>query len=94
METSTKVTVAGVSATVDPNGSVVIVSGVKCSGCKVPLRARGTGKRRGSDNRSYEADAICVGCGEAVGLMRAEVSTIFGVEEDENIFFNSRCRVY
>jgi len=94
METS-KVTVAGVPATVDPdNRSVVVVSGAKCPGCRAPLRAQGQGRRRGSDDRSYEADAICVSCGESVGLMRTEVSTIFGVEEDENIFFNSRCRVY
>jgi hypothetical protein len=47
-----------------------------------------------ADDRAYEADGFCVGCGEAVGLIRAEVSTIFGLHEDAAVLQHGRARVY
>jgi hypothetical protein len=52
----------------------------------------GKGKRIATRD-TYEADAFCVGCGEQVGVLRAKVETIFGLEEDEAVL-NGRWKVY
>ena len=88
------VTVAGLTATVDSSDHGQVVVGTACSHCREPLKARGKGRRIAASNRAYEADAICVACGGEVGLMVVEISTIFGLEEDERVLLASRCRVY
>lgn len=45
------------------------------------------------DRDTYRCQAWCLACGAGVGELRAKVSTIFGIEEDEAVL-NSRCRVY
>jgi len=70
------------------------VAACDCPLCGVtPLRVQGTGKRPSADDRAYEADGIAVCCSQPVGLIRAEVSTLFGVREDRAVLVG-RCRVY
>ena len=69
---------------------------VPCPHCGVrPLRARGRGihAREHAAYVAYVADADCVVCSKPVGVLRVEVSTIFGIDEDERVL-NGRCRVY
>ncbi len=47
--------------------------------------AQGTGRRPSVDDRAYEADAVSACCSKAVGTLRLEVSTLFGVREDEAV---------
>lgn len=88
------ITVAGHTATVDQDSGGQVIVGIACPHCAEPLRARGNGKRIASDDRAYEADAHCVACGSPVGLMRVEMSTLFGLQEDERVLLAGRCRVY
>ncbi len=34
---------------------------------------------------TYAARAICTNCGQHVGILRAKVSTLFGIDEDKRI---------
>lgn len=64
-----------------------------CPRCKhQPLRVLGNGKRPSDDDRAWEADGSCFDCAEPLGLIRAEVDTMFGVRED--IAVGLRARVY
>ena len=64
-----------------------------CPHCgATPFRVAGCGVRPSADDRAYEADAKCVSCFAAVGTLRAEAETIFGVREDEDVC--ARARVY
>lgn len=45
------------------------------------------------DDRAYEGRAYCVGCKRAVGRLRVEMGTLFGLEEDEAVM-RGRARVY
>ena len=57
-----------------------------------PFAIAGRGRRiEGHD--TYVAYGHCLACREYVGQIRARVSTIFGVEEDERVL-GGRCRVY
>ena len=49
------------------------------------FKVQGTGRRPSEDDRAYEADAVAACCGQRVGLLRLEVSTLFGVREDEAV---------
>lgn len=51
-----------------------------------PLRVQGTGRRIAADDRAYEADAVAMCCSQPCGIIRAEVSTLFGLREDEAVF--------
>lgn len=65
-----------------------------CSSCGAsPFKVAGTGMRPSLDDRAYEADGRCLLCGARVGTIRAEMSTIFGVRED-NAVLRGRPRVY
>lgn len=46
-------------------------------------RVAGQNKRISHDDIAYEADAIALCCGGAVGVLRAETNTLFGLREDE-----------
>lgn len=52
-----------------------------CGGATI----HGTGKRIESYD-TYASDAKCATCGTDVGIIRAKVPTLFGLEEDERIF--------
>ena len=52
----------------------------------------GNGPHR-KNHDTYESTAACVGCGVLRGRLEAQVSTIFGIEEDEAVLAG-RVRVY
>jgi hypothetical protein len=66
-----------------------------CPKCKAPkpLVVVGRDGSRHHDHDTYHADATCKKCGETIGDLRAKVSTIFGIEEDERVL-HGRPRVY
>ena len=64
----------------------------ECPFCSKPLRVQGAGNRIGGRDY-YSARGYCADCGQHVGEIRAYVSTIFGLEEDERVL-NGRPRVY
>lgn len=45
------------------------------------------------DDRAWECTAVCLACKAAVGTLRAEPSTLFGVTEDAAVL-SGRVRVY
>jgi hypothetical protein len=65
-----------------------------CPHCKQPLRILGEGRDIGGFDY-YKAKGHCAlaKCGKYVGEVRAYVSTIFGLEEDERVL-NGRWKVY
>lgn len=64
-----------------------------CPSCAKPLRIVGSGRHIESHD-TYAADATCVECRAQVGVVRAVVDTIFGLEEDEAVLVHGRPRVY
>jgi len=74
-----------------PHADYVLPSGA-CPACKAtPWKIQGGEVTRGHD--TYTAPARCVACGERVGALQVQVSTLFGLEEDERVLYG-RCRVY
>lgn len=67
-----------------------VVVGIACSCGSVNVRGSGI---REKTHDTYIADAVCCGCGKQRGAIRAKVSTIFGIEEDERML-SSVARVY
>jgi hypothetical protein len=62
-----------------------LVSGT-CPHCGAePFKVGGTGRRIAADDRAYDADAVSYCCNKYVGVIRVEVSTLFGVREDEAV---------
>ena len=78
----------------EPDSPCASAKGATCPACKAALVVRGTGKRPGTDDRSYEANAVSVCCESDVGLIVADVDTIFGVREDRAVLEFGRARVY
>lgn len=79
----------------DPDATSAIVLEAVCPKCgSSEWYVKGTGKRPGLDDRSYEADAVAMCCGARVGTIRAAVETIFGVREDRAVLEFGRARVY
>lgn len=58
-----------------------------------PFKIAGGGMRASADDRAWESDGKALCCGKAVGVIRAEPDTIFGVREDDAVL-GGRCRVY
>jgi len=68
-----------------PYATHALAPGV-CPHCKTaPFYVAGTGVSIASDDRAYEAGAVALCCKRRVGVIRAEVSTLFGVTEDEQV---------
>ena len=64
-----------------------------CPACGGPsLRVHGVGLPARSHD-TYAIPAVCSSCGARVGTIRAQMDTIFGLEEDEAVLC-SRYRVY
>ena len=54
---------------------------IACPSCRQqPTLVYGNGRRE--TDRGHEADGFCGGCHEALGTIRADYETIFGVQED------------
>ncbi len=71
--------------TAEPQNHFGTASGA-CPECGiVPFEVQGHGRRIAKDDRAYEADASCCKCNKHVGTIRHEVSTLFGLREDEAI---------
>lgn len=71
-----------------------VVAEGACPACKAaPFAVRGRGVNQKTFDE-YRATAECCGCGATLGTLVAEVSTIFGIEEDERVLLHGRCRVY
>jgi len=69
-----------------------VVIDVKCAGCGCePMYVSGSTQHVESHD-TYAARAYCA-CGKPVGTIRAQMSTIFGIEEDARVL-SGRCRVY
>lgn len=74
-----------------PGADFVIVDGWACAcGNRAIV---GSGRHIENDN-TYRADAHCGECRTLVGVVRAVVDTIFGLEEDEAVLKHGRARVY
>lgn len=67
--------------------------GRACPACGKPVAVQGRNMRPSLDDRAWESDAHCASCGVRLGLIRAEVDTLFGVREDRAVL-HGRCRVY
>lgn len=65
----------------------------QCPGCHDALKVKGLVATVHHDHDTYYADAVCISCKHAVGELQTQVSTIFGIEEDEAVL-NGRARVY
>lgn len=77
-----------------PGCDHVVVTDQPCPHCKgTPFKIGGAAMRPSADDKAYEADAACLNCMSAVGTLRAEMSTLFGVREDEAVL-HGRPRVY
>lgn len=75
------------------DAALELVAPRACTQCgAMPLRVAGRGKRVGGHDY-YEAAAHCAACGECLGVIRAYVNTIFGLEEDERVL-HGMARVY
>lgn len=75
-----------------PSGERAIAEG-SCPSCGAnELAVAGRGRYVESRD-TYAARAVALCCGEDMGTIRAEVDTIFGIEEDERVL-HGRCRVY
>jgi hypothetical protein len=65
-----------------------------CPRCgAAPFKVQGTGRRIAQDDQAYEADGVSVCCSDHVGVLRLEVSTLFGLREDEAVF-RSGVKIY
>jgi hypothetical protein len=86
--------VDGARRALDVRAEYAILSG-PCPKCgALPCNVQGTGRRISSDDRAYEATGVCLACKQAIGTIRAETGTLFGVEEDERVLASGRWRVY
>jgi hypothetical protein len=66
----------------------------KCRKCGHDKPAVAGGEKRiADDDRAYEATAVCLECRQTIGTIRVEVSTLFGLREDEAVL-HGRPRVY
>lgn len=73
-------------------GDCALVAGA-CPRCRVePFAVQGGGMHIESHD-TYAADAACAACKARVGTLRARMSTLFGLEEDERVL-GSCVKVY
>ena len=86
--------VDGTNYKLDPRSDHALVLDFTCPhrGCK-DVGVQGSGKRPSADDRAWEADGYSTCCKKHLGLIRAEVNTLFGVREDQAVL-QGRCRVY
>jgi len=84
-----------IKCVVPPDGAKHVTVPGACPLCGSEMfLVRGEHKHIAPDDRAYEADAIAECCGSAVGRLRLETDTLFGLEEDEAMLVHGRPRVY
>ena len=54
---------------------------------------RGTTGAQREGDYGYRSNAVCIFCGKEAGTLHVQVSTLFGLDEDERVL-EGRCRVY
>lgn len=59
------------------------ISCPKCGGAPVALR--GTDMRPSADDSAWEANGRCLACKAHIGTIRVEMTTLFGVREDQAV---------
>jgi len=64
--------------------TAILVPKQSCPHCKKELTVTGGGKHIKNQD-TYAAPAICVACNMYVGELELQVSTLFGLEEDERV---------
>jgi hypothetical protein len=64
-----------------------------CPSCDLDLRVIGDVTRQKIGHDTVDAPALALCCGTEVGTVHVELSTIFGLEEDERVL-HGRARVY
>ena len=77
-----------------PGGATATVQAT-CPACATrPMQVHGRGMVRDPESQrdTYRATAACV-CGEPAGVLRVQIETLFGIDEDERVL-HGRCRVY
>lgn len=81
--------------TLSYNGAdYVIARGLDiCPLCKADLKVAGRKGTMRNDHDTYYAEAGCLSCGGTLGELQTQVSTVFGIDEDEAVL-NGRARVY
>lgn len=81
-----------------PNNPAIGVADGACPGCGgAPFLVQGSDLRistRVAPEQLYQSNGRSRCCGEAVGYLYAEASTIFGLEEDRAVLKFGRARVY
>lgn len=81
-----------------PHAKYVLVDDLHiCPACNQKFTAK-LGVAGGStsieSHDTYRAEAYATCCKGRIGVIRVKMGTIFGLEEDEAVLLNSRCRVY
>jgi hypothetical protein len=77
-------------------GATAVEAAGACPYCaRTPFMVAGSGRRLDPDHShdTWLADAGCLACKAWVGYLRAKVSTLFGIEEDERVL-RGACKVY
>lgn len=72
-------------------GAEATATKLRCPHCgEENILVSGTGKSIDPDNKhdTYRADAVHASakCAQRIGVLRAKVNTLFGIEEDEAVF--------
>lgn len=79
---------------VEPSMSDSALVTGSCPKCRAtPFRVQGSGRSIESHD-TYRAAGYCATCRAAVGVIRAVMDTLFGLEEDEAVLVRGRARVY
>lgn len=76
----------------NPDALHVDVPGEKCPICEAPLQVAGAKKRIGGHD-FYTSEAGCIACNAHIGELRLQVSTLFGLKEDETVL-RSGVKIY
>ena len=82
------------AAKVPFDGASYVEVDIRCPMCaeEGPIRVQGLGISERTHDE-YRATALHLECDRPIGRLIAQVSTIFGIEEDERVL-NGRPRVY
>lgn len=67
----------------------------RCPACNHgELRVIGDERNQDIGSHTIKAPALALCCGQEIGVVLVELSTIFGIEEDRAVLVHGRARVY